>query len=230
VGRLIAEELLLLCWDDEAGKAHSSASMSLPPALGGALVLDAVMGDALRIEDDRVVATGITTGDRLVDGIVGEATRSRRPPKVNWFVQRAGSQTRIKDVRDRLVGAGVLGEDTKRVLGLFTVARFPVADVAVVEDIRRTVRALLLGKLDPETAPAERVLLAGLSAPAKALERLVDGSQRKAARQRAEAFGEGHGISAAVGQAVQAANVAIIAAAAAAATSASSSSSSSGSS
>lgn len=86
------------------------------------------------------------------------------------------------------MAAGVLRAEPCRRGGLAHATRFPVAERAAVAAVRATVRALLTGRRAPAEAADRELLLAGLSRPAGALERLVARRERSAARRRAEAF------------------------------------------
>lgn len=51
--RLLAEDLHLLCWDDDKGAVHSRCSDALAPGIGGALVLGAVLTEAVTVDEGR---------------------------------------------------------------------------------------------------------------------------------------------------------------------------------
>lgn len=224
--RLLAEDLLLLCWNTRKGKAHNACSNGLTPGLGGALVLDALRADALAVHDGRATPTDNPPEDPLLRDVVAEADRGRRAPTVKTMVQRVGTTKRRQQILDRLVNAGVLGIERRSVLGLIPLTRHPAADPAATAALTVTIRQLLTGTDTPEDADTHHLLLASLTAPTGALDVLVDRSQRKQARQRAEAFTRGHGIPAAVDQAIVETQMAIAAAVAVVVVNQSSSSSS----
>lgn len=165
--RLLAEDLLLLCWDDEKGRLHQRCSTTVGPGVGGALVIDAVLAEALAITDDRVRVTGTDPGDPMLAGVMAAAHR-RRPPGVARLVQQVGTPGRYKAVRDRLVDRGVLSVDRRRLLGTVAYTRYPPADAVATEGMRETVRALLTGRVDPADADPRAVVLAGLAMPSGA--------------------------------------------------------------
>lgn len=215
--RLLAEDLLLLCWDDEKGGLHRRCSTTVGPGIGGALVIDAVLAGALVIVDDRVVVTGTDPGDVMLTEVVAAADR-RRPPGVTRLVQEVGTPSRYKAVRDRLVEQGVLRADRRRVVGLVPSTRFPPADPAITEAVRERVRALLTDRAAPADAEPREVVLAGLTVPTGAVDVLVARGERTQARHRAEAFGNPHATAPGTGQAVEEAQIAALAAVAAAVT------------
>lgn len=214
--RLLAFDLLLLCWNDATGRVRTSCSFGMPTGIGGALLLDGVLAGVVTVEDGRVHATGGRADDLLVDEVVGEATGRRRPPKAKALVGRLGSGRRVKALRARMVREGLLEERRERVLGVVPVTRRPPAVPAAAEALRDRVRGLLTGALAPEEGGEREIVLASL-AGAVALEALVPRGQRREARRRAEEFRDGTGVSEAVSAAVQEAQAAVLAAVAGAA-------------
>lgn len=210
--RLLAEDLLLLCWDTRTGKAHRACTEGLTPGLGGALVLDALRADALTVHDGRAAPSDNPPEDPLLRDVIAEASRGRRDPTVKTMVQRVGTSKRRQQIIHRLIDAGVLRLDRRRVLGLIPLTCHQFADPATPAALTATVRQLLTGARTPEDAETHHLLLAVLTAPTGAIDVLVDRPQRKQARQRAEAFTRGHGIPAAVGQAIVETQTAIAAA------------------
>ena len=216
---LLAEDLLLLCWDDDKARSSSDCSPGLDAGVAAALVIDALMAGSIEVgADGRVRPGSAAADDPLVAEVVEEAGRRRRHPKVHKLVEGLSSGQRSVAVRDRLVESGMLRAERRRLLGLVPVTRYPVADPAAVATVRQQVRALLVGEREPADGDLRWTALAGLAKPTKALERLVDRRQRKAARQRADAFAVGHGVPEVVSETFQQAQAAAVAAVAAAAT------------
>jgi hypothetical protein len=228
-GRL-AEDLLLLCWHDERGNAHPACSSALPAGIGGALVLDALLAGTLELVDGRVTVTGDAPKDPLLAEVVTAVQGARRPPTMQKLIQRMGTSGRVNAVAERLAAAGVLRADERKVLWLFPVRRYPVADAGAVDEVRAQVRSLLAGEREPSPDDAHDTLLAALAEPTGATRVLFDDrSGRRDAERRAKSFGEGHGVPTAVSKVVQEAQAAALAAVAAAAAASSASSSSSSS-
>lgn len=220
---LLAGDLALLGWDDARGKAAWRASSTLNMGIAGALLLDAVLGEALRVEDDRVVVAG-RADDPLLQDAVEVVAAYRRPPKVQRVVQRLATNKRKRSVIDRLVAQGVLRTEQHRVLGVFPVTRHPVTATEQAERLRAEVVALLTGRADADTVD-DRLVMAALAGSSSLIDGLVDRGERRDAKKRAKEFGQGDGISPAVREAIQAAQaatVAVIAAGSAASSSGSS--------
>ncbi len=217
--RLIAEDLLLLCWDDAKGKVAGRCGQTLPAGVGGALVVQALLDEALVVEDGRVRPGTTQPDDPLVAEVVDDVARRRRPPRLRTVVQRQATTRRWHAVRDRLVDQGVLAPRRQRLLGLIPVTRHALVDPTRAASARATARALLLGQRAPADAAPEDLVLAGLAAPVRALPLLVERQQVKEAKARAEDLNAGHGVPEAVGRVIteaQAAAMAAIAGAAAA--------------
>lgn len=206
--------------------------MALSSGLGGAAVVDALLGGLITIDDGAVTATGASTDDPLLQHVLDELSKQReRSRTVDKLVPRVGTDRFFRLVRARLVERQRLRSESRRVLGIFPVTRYPLVDHAEQAELRGRVRELVTGDRNPEDAEVADRMLASLAGSIDALKLLIsERKERKAAEERAEAFGQGHGIPSTVGDAVAEAQLAIVAAMAAvtaASTAASSSSASS---
>lgn len=181
--RLLAEDLLLLAFDDEAGRPRTSTSGHLPPAVGGALLVDLALRDRLRLEVDVPRASTRPTGDPLLDEVATQVREGSRRRKVKGWVRRVGRAGRRDQVRDRLVARGLLVPTSRDVLGLFTVTRHHLADPAAVERLATEVRGVLVD--GRPTTPRTRALAALVGATAM-LNPLVERTDRRDARRQAE--------------------------------------------
>lgn len=185
--RLLAEDLLLLAWDPAAAKPRSSTSVQLPAAIGGALLLDLALRDRLRIEVDVPRASSRPTGDALLDGIARDIRDGPRRRKLKRWVRKVGTSTQRDEVRDRLIAAGLLSPEERKVLGLFTVTRHRLTDPAEVERLAAEVRDVLAGGRPADDRITVLVALVGGTA---ILDQLVPRSERRAARARAKELAE----------------------------------------
>lgn len=222
--RRLAQDLLLIAWDDQRGYVRPFAAANIATGIGGALLLEAVLTELVTVEDGRVVPTGRQAEDPLHAEVVAAAEKGRRHPKAKTVISRVGGGRRKRAVRDRLVAEGRLDAVERRWLGLIPVTRRYPRDPSEIEGLRERVAALLRGHLDPEQAEDREVILASLTAAAGPLNVLVPSGQRRAAKKRAEEFADGEGISEAVRAVVADAQAAVIAATAGAAAASSASS------
>lgn len=177
--RLLAEDLHLLCWDDDEGAVASACQGRLPAALAGALVLDAVDAGAVVLEDDRVRATGEGGDDPLLDRVVDGA--APLDEVVRGLTPGAGS-----GVRDRLVAGGALQVEQRRglrrVLGR---SRLVVAEPEEVRSLADEVWSLLEGD-SPDGAGHRTVVLAALTGASGLVEGLDTEGQERADQHAAE--------------------------------------------
>ncbi|HSK23006.1 MAG TPA: GPP34 family phosphoprotein [Egicoccus sp.] len=213
--RLLAEDLVLLCWDDEKGKPHAKCSTGFSTGIAGALLIDAMGVGALEVLDDRVHPTGTAPSDPLLAAVVADTERARKPKKVKDLVGHLDNRKRTNAVLDRMVESGALRRQEHRVLGLFPVTRRPTADTRTAKAVRGQVRDLLLGRRRPGDGDSHAVLLAKLARSTGALNVLVERKQRKEAQRRADGFDVGSDVPEAVAKAIQQAQAAVMAAIAA---------------
>lgn len=213
---LIAEDLLLLLLDDDSGRLTGT---SYPQTvLGGALLVELALTGAVDVGEKqgfwrtaKVEARGNLPADPLLRSsydVVAEKPRSAQD-----LVNRLGKGAR--DVlADRLVERGMLERVEGKVLGLFPTTRWPAADSAHEEEVRRALATVLVTGEQPDDRTGALVAL--LSAVDKA-HQVVDGP-RGPVRKRAKEIAQGDWAAKAVRDAIQASTAAVTAAATAAAT------------
>ncbi|MFP4233367.1 MAG: GOLPH3/VPS74 family protein [Nitriliruptoraceae bacterium] len=205
--RLLAEELFLLAWDHDVGKARSTVSVQLPAAVGGALLLELALRDRLRMEENVPRASSRPTGDPLLDAVAAQVRDGSRRRKLRSWVRRIGTTGTRDEVRDRLVDRGVLVPAEQRILGIVPVTRYRAADPAEVERLADGVRAVLVGGQPADDRAAALAALVGATA---VLDKLVPRSERRAARARAKELAEATPVAAAVRDVIRGTQAAII--------------------
>jgi hypothetical protein len=121
----------------------------------GLLIRAAALSDLLlrgRIADEsgKAVATGGTTGDFVLDGVLAEITASRGR---RWkALVRRGAHATLEAVEEQLAAARVIEVRTKRFLGLFPYRTPVVLDVGAAKRLHALVDATL-----DETRPVSEV-------------------------------------------------------------------------
>lgn len=216
MARLLAEDLVLLCWNDDKGRPYATCSAGFGTGVAGALLLEAIAEGVLAVDDDdRVHPTGTAPADPLLAAVVADTERARKPKRVKDLVRHLDNRKRTDAVLDRLVASGTLRHDARRVLGLFPVTRRPTGDTRAANAIRGQVRDLLVGRRRPGDGDSRAVLLAKLARSTGALDVLVERRQRREAKQRADGFDVGSDVPEAVAKAIAQAQVAVMAAVAA---------------
>ena len=196
----LAEELLLLALEDERGVVHHAASDSLNYGLAGAVLMEFVLKDRLRTENEKLfVADGSRTGDSVLDGALEDIETSRKPRDPEYWVGRWGERHLKDELLGRLVERGILKEEEHRVLWIFSQSRYPEQDVAPEKELRQRIRAVVLEKQEPEARIAALICL--IKACDLAGE-IFAPHESESARKRLEEIAEGDLVSNAVSDAV----------------------------
>ncbi|TYB51766.1 GPP34 family phosphoprotein [Nonomuraea sp. PA05] len=144
----IAEELLLLAYSDDKGKPLINITQ-LDPALAGAILAELAIARRVelagRLFKKLTVTSSAPLGDEELDAALAliAAKSSGRSPA--WWVHELQSGKLRGRLLSRLVAAGILSEQRSRVLGLFTVTRWPEAHPGAEANVRERVSAVLAG-------------------------------------------------------------------------------------
>lgn len=220
---LIAEELLLLAYTPD-GTVHGGAA-ELDCALGGALLVELVLGGHAELDEQWIMARGGAdppSHPRLAEALNQVASTRRRPQA---WVTRLSKGIRRRLLAD-LVSDGVLADEPYRWLGLVTRHRFPERVPGPRRDaVSRLGAAVLDGhRPDPRTAA-----LAGMVAAAKLERRIFPEADRREVRRRLREIADEPWAADAVRKAIQQVHAATAAASMVASTSTSTSTSASGS-
>lgn len=220
---LIAEDLLLLLTADDSGRLVTS-TVEVDPALGGALLVELTLAGVVDVIDDGgmfqrgrlVVAEG---GAKITDPelVAALATvRGRQGRKPESVVPKLGKGVR-KRLYVRLAERGILRSDEGRILGIFPTSRWPTADAAHEEALRRELATALRTGLPSRPEVGALVsLLHALRVLPKVLDPADVGTTRREMTAQAKRISEGEWASAAVRRAIAGANAAVAAALAAA--------------
>lgn len=190
-GVALAEELLLLAYDDETGKA-TMPRISLDLGMAAAVLVElALAGRIAYAEGSLAVIDPAPTGEPVADGVLAKIAADTPHTPSSW-VQRLRHGLRDRILGD-LCGRGVVRDVDETELGFIHVHRYPVADASVEADIRRRLAtALTSGQLPDERTAALATLVAVLRMePALGL----TGNAAAAARKRLEEIASGAGFS-----------------------------------
>lgn len=209
---LLAEELALLAYDDETGK--SPVNRFLPYGLGGALLAELALRERVALDGKRVtVADPTGTGDQLLDDALQRiAGSSWHHPR--WWVDRLrrGAQ---EAVLHRLVAAGLLREESGRMLLVFPTTVYPSGDPRPEQEARRRLRAAVVGG---RPADARTVALAVLMHACELDRQVFPDVPRRELRDTMKRLTAGDWAGKATVQAIQAVQAATLAAVTAATT------------
>ncbi|GAA1589065.1 hypothetical protein GCM10009742_39460 [Kribbella karoonensis] len=211
-GMLIAEDLLLLLYDDQTGKPITGAP-GLDFSLAGAVLIELTLQQKLDITTEGKagrlrVLDGAPTGDPILD------------ERLSYVIDKPGKKPKdqikplSKHLRNqllaRLAQRGVLEADQGKVLGLFPVTRWPAKDARHEMEVRTQLEGVLRQGLAPDQRTAALIaLLSALNVVPKVITDAVD---NRALKQRAKEIADSDWAAAAVKKAVAEVQAAVTAA------------------
>ncbi|RKR88575.1 Golgi phosphoprotein 3 GPP34 [Micromonospora pisi] len=160
-GVALAEELLLLAYDDESGKATGSRiGLDLGMA-AGVLVELALAGRVAYDNGSIVVSDPAPTGNPITDEVLGRMAGDGPLPPASW-VQRLRHGLRDR-ILAGLVGRGVVRDVDETALGHIHVHRYPAVDATVETEIRGRLAVALTGEQVPDERTAALAALVAAS-------------------------------------------------------------------
>ncbi len=187
----LAEEMLLLAYDDQTGKATGSR-IGLDLGMAAAVLVDlALVGRIAYVDGYLKVIDSAPIGDPIADAVLARADEDEPHTPAQWL-QRLRHRLRIKVLED-LVSRGVIRDVDETQLEYIHVHRYPTADPAVAAEIRRRLATALTtqGIPDERTAALATLLTATRMEPALRL----PPAETAHAHQRLEQIANGAGFS-----------------------------------
>jgi hypothetical protein len=208
---LLAEEIFLLAHNEKSGK--SNGTTALDNGLAGALLLDLAAEELVAADGKALTAVVGVASHRLLALAHAELLRSDKPRTAQHWVNRL--PTALKPLRSQvgqsLGERGVLGEQHRKVLGLFPTTSWPELDPTPERELRHRLTGVLVEDTDPDPHTA---LLISLISALGLVRGLVDKEHRKHADSRAKGIARecatATATSAAVSRSVQAVQAAIM--------------------
>ncbi|RUL92665.1 GPP34 family phosphoprotein [Verrucosispora sp. FIM060022] len=156
----LAEELLLLAYDDETGKA-TMPRISLDLGMAAAALIELALAGRIAYDDGALTVVDPTpTGEPVIDDVLARIAADTPHSPSSW-VQRLRH-----GLRDRILGDlcehGVVRDVDETELGFIHVHRYPVLDRSVEADTRQRLTAALTGAPPDERTAALATLVAVL--------------------------------------------------------------------
>jgi len=146
----LAEELLLLAYDDQTGKATGSR-IGLDLGMSAAVLVDLALAGRIAYRDGFLtVIDPSPIGDPIADAVLAKAATDDPHTPAQWL-QRLRHRLRTRVLED-LVARGVVRDVDETQLEYIHVHRYPCADPAYEAEIRRR----LADALTADTIPDER--------------------------------------------------------------------------
>jgi hypothetical protein len=190
----LAEELLLLAYDDESGRAAGS-QIGLDLGMAAAVLVELALARRVGYVDKMIVVRDATpTGDSIIDEVLGRLAADTPHTPASWL-QRLRHGLRDRVLAD-LCARGVIRDVDETTMGFIHLHRYPTVDPTVEADIRaRLNRALASDDVPDERTAALATLVAAVRMePALGL----TGDDLVRAHQRLEEIGDGAGFTGAV--------------------------------
>jgi Golgi phosphoprotein 3 (GPP34) len=187
----LAEELLLLAYDDQTGKATGSR-IGLDLGMSAAVLVDlALAGRIAYVDGYLTVIDPSPIGDPIADAILAKAAVDEPHTPAQWL-QRLRHRLRTHVLED-LVARGVVRDVDDTQLEYIHLHRYPVADPAYETEIRRR----LAEALTTDAIPDERTAALATLLTATRMEPALRLPPEEAARahQRLEQIASGAGFS-----------------------------------
>jgi hypothetical protein len=187
----LAEELLLLAYDDQTGKATGSR-IGLDLGMSAAVLVDLALAGRIAYVDGYLkVVDPSPIGDPIADAVLARAAEDEPHTPSQWL-QRLRHRLRIRVLED-LVSRGVIRDVDDTQMGVIHLHRYPTTDPQYEAEIRRRLAEALMTETicDERTAALATLLSACRMEPALRLP--SDESAR--AHQRIEEIAAGAGFS-----------------------------------
>ncbi|PWR05774.1 GPP34 family phosphoprotein [Micromonospora acroterricola] len=190
-GVALAEELLLLAYDDTTGKA-TMPRISLDLGMAAAVLVELALAGRIAYADGSLTVVDPTpTGEPVTDEVLGRIAADTPHTPASW-VQRLRH-----GLRDRILGdlcqQGVVRDVDETELGFIHVHRYPVVDTSVEADTRQRLAGALNGGAAPDERTAALATLVVVLRMESALG--VSGEAAADARRRLEEIANGAGFS-----------------------------------
>ncbi|MBM7080974.1 GOLPH3/VPS74 family protein [Micromonospora sp. WMMD734] len=190
-GVALAEELLLLAYDDETGKA-TMPRISLDLGMAAAVLVELALAGRIAYVDGNLAVTDPTpVGEPILDGVLGRMAADTPHSPSSW-VQRLRHGLRDRILGD-LVDRGVVRDVEETELDFIVVHRYPTTDPSVEQDSRRRLAEALAGEQLPDERTAALATLVAVLRMEPALG--LTGSAAQDARRRLEEIAGGAGFS-----------------------------------
>ncbi|WFE50332.1 GPP34 family phosphoprotein [Micromonospora sp. WMMD1155] len=190
-GVALAEELLLLAYDDSTGKA-TMPRISLDLGMAAAVLVELAIAGRIAYADGSLAVVDPTpTGEPVADEVLGRIAADTPHTPASW-VQRLRHGLRDKILND-LCAQGVVRDVDETELGFIHVHRYPVVDASVEAETRQRLTEALTGAAAPDERTAALATLVVVLRMETALG--VGAEEVATARRRLEEIATGAGFS-----------------------------------
>jgi hypothetical protein len=188
---VLAEELLLLAYDDESGKATGS-QIGLDLGMAAAVLVELALAGRVAYVDGAIIARDATpTGNSILDDVLARVAADTPHTPASW-VQRLRHGLRDRILAD-LCARGVVRDVDETTQGYIHLHRYPTVDATVETEVRARLHQALTGDDTPDerTAALATLVAAVRMTPALGL----TGSDLEAAHQKLEKISDAAGFT-----------------------------------
>ena len=176
-GVALAEELLLLAYDDTTGKA-TMPRISLDLGMAAAVLVELALAGRIAFADGSLTVIDPTpTGEPFSDEVLGRIAADTPHTPASW-VQRLRHGLRDRILAD-LCRQGVVRDVDETELGFIHVHRYPVVDTSVEAETRQRLAEALTGAAAPDERTAALATLVVVLRMESALRRERRGRRRR---------------------------------------------------
>lgn len=190
----LAEELLLLAYDDESGRPAGS-QIGLDLGMAAAVLVELALAGRVGYIDRMIMVRDATpTGVSIIDEVLARLAADTPHTPASWL-QRLRHGLRDRVLAD-LCARGVIRDVDETTMGFIHLHRYPTVDPTVEADIRARLNLALATDDEPDerTAALATLVAAVRMEPALGL----TGDDLVAAHRRLEQIGDGAGFTGAV--------------------------------
>ncbi|HEU5110329.1 MAG TPA: GPP34 family phosphoprotein [Micromonosporaceae bacterium] len=148
----LAEELLLLAYDDETGKA-SGSQIGLDLGMAAAVLVELALAGRIAMDGNMIICRDATpVGEPIADAVLAKVAEDAPHSAASW-VQRLRHRLRERVLED-LCARGVMRDVDEMALEHIHIHRYPTVDSSVERDVRTRLTAALSGATPPDERTA----------------------------------------------------------------------------
>jgi len=150
----LAEELLLIAMDDEAGKLLASSRKNIDKALRSAILLELALRERIKFDEEKKVKVSneSSTYDKLLNDVLKFISKSPEDKSSSSWIETL--QKEIKDVKkpviDRLLQKDILRKEEQKIFWIPVSERFNNENYEKEQEIRERLHEILLRGREPE--------------------------------------------------------------------------------
>ncbi|WP_173040083.1 GOLPH3/VPS74 family protein [Phytohabitans flavus] len=192
----LAEELLLLAYDNESGKAIGSR-IGLDLGMAAAILVELALAGRIAYSDGTIIVTDAKpTGEPIADDVLVRIAADTPHTPASW-VQRLRHGLRARVLADLCTRGVICDVDETAMDGYVHLHRYPTIDASVEREVRERLSKALTG----EEVPAERTAALATLVSAVRMEPTLglSGAEVQEAHKQLEKIAGGAGFSGSVG-------------------------------